>query len=149
MRSNRAYQLVGALALNLLLAACSSQPTAQPTPDTLTVLQNIPPADPTKYVDLRQKKSWRNPYLVVRGDTVGLLSGVTANQEQLLKPEEVLDTLAHLPPSAWPLGRVAAILVQEAPAGSEQQRIALRRNRGVVAGELERAHVAIVWMAAP
>jgi hypothetical protein len=100
-------------------------------------------------VDLRQKKSWRNPYLVVRGDTVGLLSGVTANQEQLLKPEEVLDTLAHLPPSAWPLGRVAAILVQEAPAGSEQQRIALRRNRGVVAGELERAHVAIVWMAAP
>jgi hypothetical protein len=57
--------------------------------------------------------------------------------------------LAHLPPSAWPLGRVAAILVQDAPAGSEKQQIALRRNRGTVAGELEHAQVAIVWMTTP
>jgi len=115
----------------------------------MVVLQNIPPANPAKYGDLREKKNWQNPYLVVRTDGVGLLTGVTANQEQILKPEEVLTALAHLPPSAWPLGRVAAILVQDGPGGSEEQKIALRRNRGTVAGELEHAQVAIVWMTRP
>lgn len=143
--------------MSIVLASCSSQPNTPPDPDAMVVLQNIPPANPAKYADLREKKNWQNPYLVVRADGVGLLTGVTANQEQILKPEELLIALAHLPPSAWPYGRVAAILVQEAPAGSgrgseqrsEQQKIALRRNRGTVAGELQRAHVEIVWMAAP
>lgn len=163
MRTNAATQLICAqatcvLALGIImLAACSSQPDTQPAPDAFVVLQNIPAANPAKYADLREKKNWQNPYLVVRADGVGLLTGVTANQEQMLKPEEVLDTLAHLPSSAWPYGRVAAILVQEPSAtseqssgqNSEQQKVALRRNRGTVAGELERAHVEIVWMPAP
>jgi hypothetical protein len=148
---------VCALAMSLALAACSSRSDTQSAPDAFAVLQNIPAANPAKYADLREKKNWQNPYLVVRADGVGLLTGVTANQEQMLKPEEVLDTLAHLPPSAWPNGRVVAILVQEASGGSiqnseqtsDQQKIALRRNRGTVAGELERAHIEIVWMAAP
>jgi hypothetical protein len=143
--------------MSIALASCSSQPDTQPDPDAMVVLQNVPPAIPTKYADLREKKPWQNPYLVVRADGVGLLTGVTANQEQILKPDEVLTALAHLPPSAWPYGRVAAILVQEAPAGSgqgseqrsEEQKVALRRNRGTVAGELQRAHVEIVWMPAP
>jgi hypothetical protein len=135
--------------MSIVLASCSSQPDTQPDPDAMVVLQNIPPAIPAKYADLREKKNWQNPYLVVRADGVGLLTGVTANQEQILKPEEVLTVLAHLPPSAWPYGRVAAILVQEAAAGSEEQKIALRRNRGTVAGELEHARVAIVWMTTP
>jgi hypothetical protein len=120
------------------------------------VLRNIPAASPAKYAGLQEKKNWQNPYLVVRPDGVGLLTGVTANQEQILKPEDVLDTLARLPSSAWPYGRVVAILVQE-PSGSsgqssernsEQQKVALRRNRGTVTGELGRAHVEIVWMPA-
>ncbi|MGA9979679.1 MAG: hypothetical protein WBQ08_13740 [Candidatus Sulfotelmatobacter sp.] len=161
MRANLATQLIRAqaacaLALSIIvLAACSSQANAPPAPDAFVVLQNIPAANPTKYADLREKKNWQNPYLVVRADGVGLLTGVTANQERMLKPEEVLDALARLPSSAWPYGRVTAILVQEPSGGSEQssernseqQKVALRRNRGTVAGELERAHVEIVWMA--
>lgn len=143
--------------MSIVLASCSSQPDTKPDPDAMVVLQNIPAANPTKYADLREKKNWQNPYLVVRADGVGLLTGVTANQEQILKAEEVLTALAHLPPSAWPYGRVAAILVLEAPAGSGQgserrselQKVALRRNRGTVAGELQRARVEIVWMPAP
>jgi hypothetical protein len=143
--------------MSIVLASCSSHPDTQPDPDAMVVLQNIPPANPTKYADSREKKNWQNPYLVVRAEGVGLLTGVTANQEQILKPDEVLTALAHLPPSAWPYGRVAAILLQEAPAGSvrgseqrsEQQKVALRRNRGTVAGELQRAHVEIVWMPPP
>jgi hypothetical protein len=149
-----------ALAMSLVLAACSSRLDTQPAPDAFAVLQNIPAANPAKYADLREKKNWQNPYLVVRAEGVGLLTGVAANQEQILKPGDVLDTLAHLPPSAWPYGRVVAILVQGASGiskqsstqnseqTSDQQKVALRRNRGTVAGELERAHVEIVWMAA-
>ena len=167
MRASQAAQRICVLIASLLLAACSSQSTP-PSPDAFAVLQNIPAATPAKYADLREKKGWQNPYLVVRADGVGLLTGVTANQEQMLKAEEVLGTLARLPPSAWPYGRVVAILVQEASGsskesseqsskqtskqtleqGSEQQRVALRRNRGTVAGELKRAHVEIVWMPA-
>jgi hypothetical protein len=142
--------------MSIVLASCSSQPDTQPDTDAMVVLQNFPPAIPAKYADLREKKNWQNPYLVVRADGVGLLTGVTANQEQILKPEEVLTALAHLPASAWPYGRVAAILVQEAAASSvqgseqrsEQLKVALRRNRGTVAGELQRAHVEVVWMPA-
>ena len=147
-----------ALAASLVPAACSSRSDTQPAPDAFVVLRNIPAASPAKYAGLQEKKNWQNPYLVVRADGVGLLTGVTANQEQILKPEDVLDTLARLPSSAWPYGRVAAILVQEqsgrsgqdsgrnSEQQSEQQKVALRRNRGTVAGELERAHVEIVWM---
>jgi len=146
-----------ALASSLLLATCSSRSDTQPAPDAFVVLQNIPAASTAKYASLQEKKNWQNPYLVVRPDGVGLLTGVTANQEQILKPEDVLDTLARLPSSAWPYGRVAAILVQEqsgssgqgSERNSEQQKVALRRNRGTVAGELERAHVEIVWMPTP
>lgn len=120
----------------------------------MTVLQKIPAANPAKYADAPEKKAWQNPYLIVRAENVGLLSGVSANEEHLLKPDEVLDALASLPASAWPYGRVAAILVQEvqvqeAPGNSELKKVALRRNRGAVAGALEHAHIEIVWMAPP
>ena len=69
-----------------------------------------------------------------------------ASEMQILKPEEVLNTLARLPTSAWPYGRVVAILVDEKPRSSEEDKIALRRSRGIVAGDLQAAHVAINWI---
>ena len=130
------------------LAACSRQNAAAP-PDAATLLQAIAVADPAKYPTLQENKHWSNPYLVIRPDTVGLLTGVTANEEQLLKPNEVLSALARLPASAWPYGRAVAILVDEKPTSSEQDKVALRRNRGIVAGDLEGAQVAIRWISVP
>jgi hypothetical protein len=134
------------LAVNFFLVACSQQ-KAPPAPNPSVLLQNIAEADPSKYPTLQENKHWSNPYLVIRADAVGLLSGAAANEEQMLKPEEVLPALAHLPASAWPYGRVVAILVQEKADASEQEKIALRRSRGIVAGDLENAHVAIRWIA--
>ena len=57
-----------------------------------------------------------------------------------------MNALARLPASAWPYGRAVAILVEEKPAASEPDKIALRRNRGIVAGDLQGAHVAIHWI---
>jgi hypothetical protein len=131
--------------MSLPLASCS-RPSPSPPQDSASLLQTIAAADPAKFPSLQPTKHWSNPYLVIRPDTVGLLTGITANEEQILKPEEVLNALARLPASAWPYGRAVAILVEERPASSEQDKIALRRNRGIVAGDLESAHVAISWI---
>ena len=58
----------------------------------------------------------------------------------------MLNALAQLPASAWPYGRAVAILVDEKATSSEPDKIALRRNRGIVAGDLQSAHVAIRWI---
>jgi hypothetical protein len=126
-------------------AACS-RPSAAPPPDATTLLQGIPAADEGKYPSLQASKHWSNPYLVIRSDRVGLLTGVAANEEQMLKPEEVLNALAALPASAWPYGRAVAILVEEKPTTVETEKIELRRNRGIVEGDLRSAHVEIRWI---
>jgi hypothetical protein len=144
--------LVFDLMMSLALPACS-RPNVPAPPDAATLLQGIPAADPAKYpafsLSLRETKHWSNPYLVIRADSVGLLNSVTANEEQILKPEEVLNALARLPASAWPYGRAVAILVDEKPTASEADKIAIRRSRGIVAGDLLSAQVAINWISAP
>jgi hypothetical protein len=131
--------------MSFCLAACSRQKTPPP-PDAATLLQAIAAADPAKYPSPQEPRRWSNPYLVIRPDGVGLLTSVAANEEQILKPEEVLTALARLPASAWPYGRAVEILVEEKPTASESDKVALRRNRGIVAGDLEGAHVAINWI---
>jgi len=146
-RARFIHVLVFVLAATMAFAlvACSGQ-SAPPPPDAATLLQTIAAADPTKYPSAQEARHWGNPYLVIRPDAVGLLSNVAANEEQILKPEQVLNALARLPASAWPYGRAVAILVEEKPTNSEQDKIALRRNRGIVEGDLQAAHVAIRWI---
>jgi hypothetical protein len=131
------------LVVSFCLAACSRH-NAPPAPDAATLLQAIAAADPARYP--QEQRNWSNPYLVIRPDGVGLLTSVAANEEQILKPEEVLNALSRLPAVAWPYGRAVAILVEEKPTASEADKVALRRNRGIVAGDLEGAHVAINWI---
>jgi len=131
------------LCLSLCLAACSEKSPAAPDPAQL--LQRISLGDPSKYPAVSRTKNWRNPYLVIRQDGVGVVSNVAANEEKIVKPEELLNELAQLPPAAWPYGRVVAVLVEEKPSNSEQDKVAIRRNRGIVAGVLQGAHVGIEW----
>lgn len=139
----RLHSLSVLLCVLALVPACSSPNV--PAPDPAALLQQIPAGDPAKYPNLRQKKHWSNPYLVIRTDGVGLVTSVAAQEEKILQPEELLNVLAQLPPSAWPYGRVVAILGETKPSSSEPDKIAIRRIRGIVAGELQSAHVAIEW----
>jgi hypothetical protein len=134
--------------MSFSLAACSRD-KAPPPPDAATLLRAIAAADPAKYPSAQESRRWSNPYLVIRPDGVGLLTSIAANEEQILKPEEVLNALARLPASAWPYGRAVEVLVDEKPNASESDKVALRRNRGIVAGDLEGAHVAITWIPTP
>jgi hypothetical protein len=137
--------VAGVSVVCFLLTGCSRQ-EAKAAPDAVSRLQAVAAADPAKFPALQASKHWSNPYLVVRPETVGLLTDVAANEEQIVKPEEVLKALAELPSAAWPYGRAVAILVDAKATNSEQDKVALRRNRGIVAGELQSAHVAINWI---
>lgn len=130
------------------LLACSKpsqtsmQVSASTTPEAR--LQQIPPADPEKYGQVRNMKTWRNPYMLVKQDGLWLVD-VNNNEEHPLLPDQLLNALAALPASAWPYGRIVA--VQEIGTGSsEADRIALRKNRAILAGTLEAAKVLINWV---
>jgi len=132
--------------LSICLAACSSQQKAAPAADPTAVLQAIPPADPAQYERIQDMKKWRNPYLIVRADGVALFD-TADSAEIVLKPDELLATLARLPASNWPYGRVVAAV--ESGRGSEQDAVAIRRNKGIVGGILEGAHIAVRWVLSP
>jgi hypothetical protein len=126
----------------MMLSACTRDNAAK-APTAEAILQAIPAADPAQYDHIPNTKNWRNPYLIVRADGVVLYDSADS-AEIILKPEQVLGALARLPKSRWPYGRVVA--ATETAYSSEQDGIALRRNKGLVGGFLEEANVAIRWV---
>jgi hypothetical protein len=130
------------LGLSIFLAACS-QPAVQP-PGPEALLEAIPPADSAQYDRIQDMKKWRNPYLIVRADGVALLDAAD-NAEIAVKPEEVIAELARLPVSNWPYGRVVAA-AESGVRASEQDGVAIRRNKGIIGGLLQGAHVAVKWV---
>ena len=131
-----------------LLASCAKPPrtadeaAAIASPEAQ--IQQIPPADSGKYTVVRDMKTWRNPYLIVRVDGVGLLD-ISNNEQQIIDPDKLPEALAKLPTSAWPYGRVVAIQEISA-ASSEEDRAKLRKNRALAAGALESMKVLINWV---
>jgi hypothetical protein len=91
-------------------------------------------------------RTWKNPYLIVRSDGVALLD-TADSAEIILKPDELLPALAKLPTSDWPYGRVVAAAENSARA-SEQEGAAIRRNKGIIGGVLQGAHIAVRWVPA-
>lgn len=131
-----------------VLAACSSSNSSSSTGSSVNPLlriESLPPADAKKLSAVRDMKNWKNPYLIVRMDGVGLLDPAN-NEQRILTTDQLLAALAELPTSAWPYGRVVAV-AESAPVGSsEADKAQLRRNRALVAGTLESLHVVINWV---
>ena len=132
--------------LAVLLISCS----APQGPDTAALeasaaarILAIPPASPEKYRGMIDMKGWQNPYLIIKADGVALLDAGN-HEERLLKPAEVTQALAKLPPSAWPYGRVVAVSENGVRAAGDD--VPIRKNRAIVAGSLESLHVLINWI---
>lgn len=89
-------------------------------------------------------KTWPNPYLIVRSDGVAIYD-VADSAEIRLKPDELLPALAKLPASNWPYGRVVAA-AETTTRNSDQDAAAIRRNKGIIGGILEGAHIAVKWV---
>jgi hypothetical protein len=128
-----------------MLGACSKPPRALEESAAAirpeVRIQQIPPADPQKYKSVTgDYKDWRNPYLIIRRDGVGLLD-IANDEQRLIKPEDLAQTLAQLPASAWPYGRVVA--VQENGVRASGDDALIRKNRGIVLGTLEGLHILV------
>jgi len=136
-------QLLSVLPLGLSLVACTQQNAAQ-SPSPEVVLQAIPPANSAQLDRIHDMRTWRNPYLIIQPGGVALLDAAD-NAEIKLKPSELLPALAALPASNWPYGRVVAATENSAKA-SEPDGVAIRRNKGIVGGILQDAHIAIKWV---
>jgi hypothetical protein len=140
------WQVKWTLACALLcMGVCSCSRQTAPALAPETILQAIPDPNTTEYEHIKDTKNWRNPYLIVRADGVALFDSADS-AEIILKPGELLSALAKLPPSNWPYGRVVA--ATETTRASEQDGVAIRRNKGIVGGLLEGAHIAIRWVPA-
>jgi len=127
----------------MLALACSSENAARAA-DPQASLEAIPAADPAQFNRIQDMRKWRNPYLIVCADGVVLYDSADS-AEIILKTDEVLPALAGLPASKWPYGRVVAVAV-DATKASEQDAVAIRRNKGIVGGMLEGAHIAVKWV---
>jgi len=137
-------RLLGGLMLAVVLTGCTPEPAPE-APDPQTLLQAIPPADSSKYASVRDMKNWQNPYLIVRKDGVALWD-VADSAEIVLKPDELLPALAKLPASNWPYGRVVAAAEAGSKDAAEPDRAAIRRNKGILGGLLQGAHITVRWV---
>ncbi len=135
------------LVISIVLASFvgCSKPT-QPAPDTssaapkTTGLESIPMPDPAKYPSLKDMSGWKNPYLVVRDDGIGIVD--LSNREiHMLKPEEIPAELVSLPSSAWPYGRVVLVAQAHPKDPSDQTKTQLRENRALLLGTLKELDV--------
>jgi hypothetical protein len=128
-----------------VLVSCSATPkTPDPAALATAHILAIPEPTPEKYRGLIRMKGWRNPYLIIRADGVGLLDP-DDHLERILKPAELTQALGNLPPSAWPYGRVVAVTENGVKASADDD-VRIRTNRAIVAGTLESLHVLINWI---
>jgi hypothetical protein len=142
MRQSRLGLIAAAVAV---LVSCSAAPkTPDPTALATARILAIPEPTPEKYRGLIHMKGWRNPYLIIRADGVGLLDP-DDHLERILKPAELTQALGNLPPSAWPYGRVVAVTENGVKASADDD-VRIRTNRAIVAGTLESLHVLINWI---
>jgi hypothetical protein len=107
-------------------------------------LEQIPPPSKTRYLSVRTKDAYRNPFLVVHPQMVtltiiypdqdpngfsagGLLRPPNARRQEVdVRIADLPQALASLAPEQWPYGRVAAI--EESPTAPRKERVAIRRN---------------------
>ena len=107
-------------------------------------LETIPLPTKSMYVDVHEPAAWANPFLSVGVDDIDLriiladanqskvgegtmLRPAAARRQELqLRPADLAQAVADIPPSAWRYGRVIA--VAETPNAAPKDRPRVRRN---------------------
>jgi hypothetical protein len=123
------------------LVTCSGPAKPEPAEASQpTRFESIPAPDPSKYPVVSDMAHWQNPYLLVRGDGIGLVD--LGNREiHMLKPEEIPGKLVSLPSSAWPYGRVVLVAEGVPKNPTEQTKADVRKNRALLLGTLKELDV--------
>jgi len=137
-------QAVVGVAQNAVKAEHQAQAVATERDTERAQLEQIPLPTKSLYVDIHDPSQWANPFLSVGPNTITLriiladanpstvgegtlLRPQAARRQELqLRPEELAQAVADIPPSAWRYGRVIA--VAELPSASPKDRPKVRRN---------------------
>ncbi len=107
-------------------------------------LEQILPPSKSRYLGIRSRDAYANPFLLVHPDTItltiifpdqnpnafgtgGMLRPANARRKQIeIRLSDLPDALSSLPPEVWPYGRVVGI--EESPSAPGAARVAIRRN---------------------
>ena len=107
-------------------------------------LEQIPPPSKNRYLSVRTKEAYANPFLVVHPQTItltiifrdqdpngfsagGILRPAKARKQEIdVRPADLPQALASLSPDVWPYGRV--VVIEESPTAPRAERVAIRRN---------------------
>jgi hypothetical protein len=107
-------------------------------------LEQIPPPSKSRYLSVRTRDAYANPFLVVHPQTVtltivyrdqdpqafsagGALRPAKARKQEVdVRIEDLPQAISSLSPDVWPYGRVVAI--EESPTAPRTERVAIRRN---------------------
>jgi hypothetical protein len=129
------------ISIALTQVACSKPPQAEEAEAPRTTgLESIPYPDSSKFPSFSDMSNWKNPYLIVRNDGIGVLD--LSNREiHIHTPEEIPAELVSLPSSAWPYGRVVLVAQAVPKDPTEQTKADLRRNRALLLGTLKELDV--------
>jgi len=126
-----------------VLVACSKGPQTVTTQTAQTTgLESIAQPDPSQYPSMRDMSDWKNPYLVVREDGIGVVD-LSNREVHILKPDEIPAELASLPSSAWPYGRVVLVAEAAPKIPTDQAKAEVRKNRALLVGTLKELDVQI------
>jgi hypothetical protein len=141
-----AIQLALSCALLPGVTGCrnAAQTSAPTRAEVRQELEQIPPPSKNRYLSVRTKEAYGNPFLVVHPQTVtltvlyrdqdpngfnagGLLRPVKARKQEIdVRMADLPQALSSLAPDVWPYGRVVAI--EESPTAPRTERVAIRRN---------------------
>lgn len=103
----------------------------------------IPPPDPNQYKSVQDGRDWRNPYISIQGDGINFLISSSPIVWTLIQADELSKTLTSLPVSAWPYGRVVAVVDGGGPqSGTVESR---KRNSAKAQKVLKALGVEINW----
>jgi hypothetical protein len=136
-------QAVEGVAQTAVKAEQKAQATATVLDNQRAQLAAIPLPTKSMYVDVHEPASWANPFISVGAEmitlrimqadanpsTVGegtMLRPTAARRQELqLRPADLAEAVAAIPPSAWRYGRVIAVAEGSAPP---KDRPKVRRN---------------------
>lgn len=156
MNRYRLFPAAVALAALGTAAGCrNTVNTTKPTPQQIqaerreqasdrVLLDQIPPPAKSRYMPIRSRGDWQNPFLIVSKNTVTLQVMYPPPPQSSLLPSHLLqpanarkrvlplrlsdlpEALASVPEDSWPYGRVIAL--EEDPNEVPSDRVQIRRN---------------------
>jgi hypothetical protein len=126
----------------LAVVACSSVGWSDVHPQDLDRRIGAPQIE--KYRAVRDAREWKNPMVVIRPDSIEVVSEALANGRVTVPVEELRAVLIRLPLSAWPYGRVVG--AQDASIiGSRSDLEPIARNHLTAEDLLQGLGVAVWW----